>query len=105
MEYMDKAVLKFLADVLYIKKIICFEEFEAIMESKNPLDLDDIVEKMLKEEYNVYKQGESYLRYGKHSTRSRGRKLGDSSLTAQDAEIHTSVHDRAVHVEQTGTTS
>lgn len=59
---MDKVVLKFLADVLYIKGFICFEEFDAIMDAKNPSDLDDIVEKMIRGEFNVYKQGEGYVR-------------------------------------------
>lgn len=62
---MDKIVLKFLADVLYIKGFICFEEFDAIMESKNASDLDDIVEKMIRGEFNVYRQGEGYIRYAK----------------------------------------
>ena len=62
---MDKISLKFLADVLYIKGFICFEEFDAIMESKNASDLDDIVEKMIRGEFNVYKQGEGYIRYAK----------------------------------------
>lgn len=65
MEHIDKAVLGFLADVLYIKKIICFEEFEDICQVKTSCDLEKITDKMLKEEYNVYKQGESYLRYAK----------------------------------------
>ena len=62
---MDKIVLKFLADVLYIKGFICFEEFDDVMNSKNPTDLDDIVEKMIRGEYNVYRQGEGYVRYAK----------------------------------------
>ena len=62
---MDKIVLKFLADVLYIKGFICFEEFDDVMNSKNPTDLDDIVEKMIRGEYNVYRQGEGYVRYSK----------------------------------------
>ena len=60
---MDKIVLKFVADVLYIKKIICAEELEAIMESKDFSDLDVITEKMLGGEYNALKRGETYLRY------------------------------------------
>lgn len=59
----DKVVLKFVADVLYIKKIICAEELEAIMEAKYFSDLDCITEKMLGGEYNALKRGESYLRY------------------------------------------
>lgn len=62
---MDKIGLKFLADVLYIKGFICFEEFDSIMEACNPNDLDDIVEKMIRGEFNVYRQGEGYIRYAK----------------------------------------
>lgn len=57
---MDKVVLKFLADVLYIKGVIRYEEFEDIMESKDFSDLDNIVDKMLRSEYNVCKRGEGY---------------------------------------------
>lgn len=53
--------LGFLADVLYIKGIICFEEFEAIQEVKHPSDLNDIVEKMLRGDYNAYRKGEGYV--------------------------------------------
>ena len=62
---MDKLVLGFLADVLYIKGVICLEEFEAINDVTNPQDLDVIVEKMLRSEYNVYKRGEAYVGYDK----------------------------------------
>lgn len=58
---MDKIVLKFLADVLYIKKIICYEELEAIMEVKDTSDLDAIIEKMLRGDFNACKRGEGYL--------------------------------------------
>lgn len=58
---MDKLTLGFLADVLYIKGIICFEEFEAINDVVEPSDLNIIVEKMLKGEYNAYKKGEGYI--------------------------------------------
>ena len=62
---MDKTTIGFLADVLYIKGIICFDEFDDIMNSKNASDLGDVVEKMLRDEYNVYKRGEAYVGYGK----------------------------------------
>lgn len=61
----DKIVLQFFADVLYIKEIICYEEYEAILDSSNTLDLDNITEKMLRGEYNVYKKGETYSKYAK----------------------------------------
>ena len=63
----DKIVLKFIADILYVKQALCYEEYEDIMEASIPSDLDTIVDKMLKEEYNVYKQGETYTQ------RIRGR--------------------------------
>lgn len=59
---MDKILLKFFADVLYIKGKLCVEELEDIMDAKTPFDLDNIVEKMLCSEYNVYKRGETYDR-------------------------------------------
>lgn len=60
---MDKVTLKFLADVLYIKGILCYEEFEDIMDAKTFVDLDKIIEKMLRSEYNVYRRGEGYVGY------------------------------------------
>ena len=54
----DKIILKFFADVLYIKGIVCFEEYDAIMDSKTSLCLDNIVENMLCETYNPLKRGE-----------------------------------------------
>lgn len=60
---MDKLAIGFLADVLYIKGIICFEEFEDINNIKLPSDLNVIVDKMLSGGYNGYKKGEGYLGY------------------------------------------
>lgn len=57
---MDKVVLGFVADVLYLKGLICFEELEGIMDAKDPADLGDVFEKMIRGEYNVYKRGEPY---------------------------------------------
>lgn len=57
---MDKLTLKFFADVLYLKNIICFEELEAINEVRNAQDLDAVFEKMIRGEFNVYKKGEAY---------------------------------------------
>lgn len=73
---MDKVLLKFFADVLYLKEQLCSEELEDIYDAKSPSDLDDIFEKMMRGEYNVYKRGESYANYGKH-----GRKQSDTDLT------------------------
>lgn len=60
---MDKITLGFLADVLYIKGIICFEEFEAIQEVCKATDIDQIVENMLRGVYNGKRKGESYIGY------------------------------------------
>lgn len=64
---MDKVVLKFLADILYLKGIICWEEFEDIMESKIPSDLDKITDKIIGGDYNIYKRGEGYIKTGNKS--------------------------------------
>lgn len=69
---MDKIVLKFMADVLYIKKIICAEELEAIMDARDFSDLDIITEKMMGGEYNALKRGETYLRYAGGVPRGNG---------------------------------
>lgn len=60
---MDKLVLRFFADVMYLKGIICYEELEAILDVKHPEDLEVIFEKMYRGEYNVYKRGEPYTDY------------------------------------------
>lgn len=67
---MDKAILGFFADVLYLKGIICFEEFEAVMEAKDSSDLGVIFEKMIRGEFNVYKRGEAYSDSGKSGIES-----------------------------------
>ncbi len=62
---LDKALLKFFADVLYIKEKLCIDEYEDIMEVQKIDDLDRIVDKMLRSEYNQYlRKGESYGFYG-----------------------------------------
>jgi hypothetical protein len=57
---LDKTVVGFLADVLYIKGVICLDEFEAIMEAENAVDLGVIVERMLTSDFNLFKRGEAY---------------------------------------------
>lgn len=52
----DKIILKFFTDLLYVKGIICIEEYDDIMSVKTSSDLDVIIEKMLREEYNVFKR-------------------------------------------------
>ena len=53
-----KIILKFLADVLYLKGVLCFEEYDGIMECCNTSDLDCIFERMMKEDFNNYKRGD-----------------------------------------------
>lgn len=63
---MDKLVLKFLADVLYVKEIINVNEYEDVLDARNPSELDNIVDKMLGGGYvGKIKKGESYSLYGK----------------------------------------
>ena len=50
---MDKTVIKFFADVMYLKGVICHDEFLCIMEACSSADLEEIVEKILNEEFNV----------------------------------------------------
>lgn len=57
---MDKIVLKFFADVLYLKGYLYYEELEAIYDAKTPEDLDAIFEKMMRGEFSAYRKGEAY---------------------------------------------
>jgi len=58
----DKILLKFFADVLYIKGSLCSEELDDVYEARNAQDLDNIFEKMMRGEYNANRRGESYYR-------------------------------------------
>ena len=53
---MDKILLKFFSDVLYLKGVICCDELDDIMNVCIPSDLDVIFEKMMKEEYNAHRR-------------------------------------------------
>lgn len=53
---MDKVILKFLSDVMYLRSVISIREYEAIMDCCTPSDLDNVFEKMMKEEYVVYER-------------------------------------------------
>ena len=55
---MDKVTIKFFADVLYIKGVLCYEEYNDILESSCTNCLDIIVEKMLRDNYNPYTRGD-----------------------------------------------
>jgi hypothetical protein len=55
-----KVVLGLLADILYIKGHICYDEFEALQEVRNEHDVYAFTERLLRGEFNVYKRGEHY---------------------------------------------
>ena len=58
-KYVDnKVLLKFISDLLYLKGLICFEEYEDIMSMSCCSDCDVVIEKIFKEEYNVYRRGD-----------------------------------------------
>ena len=60
---MDKLVLKFFADALYLKGLLCYEELEAIYDIRSPQDLEEVFEKMIRGEFNAYRKGEPYTEY------------------------------------------
>lgn len=68
---MDKVLLKFFADVMYIKGTICAEELEDIYDASNADDLDIIFEKMIGGKYNTLKRGEGYVRKNESITNDR----------------------------------
>ncbi len=53
-----KVILKFIADLLYLKGYICYQEYNDILSCNCCEDLDFIVEKNIRGVYNVYVQGE-----------------------------------------------
>lgn len=65
MEKMDgKLAIGFIADVLYIKGIISYDEFNAVQEARTATDIGEIVERMLRGDFNGYKRGEGYITAG-----------------------------------------
>lgn len=53
-----KIIIKFFTDVLYLNNIICFDEYDDIMECCCVQDLDNVFEKMMQGKYNTYRRGE-----------------------------------------------
>ena len=62
---MDKLAICFFAEILYIKKIIGIDELEAILDIKTPSDLDEFIERLITDGFDLNKRGESYIGYGK----------------------------------------
>jgi hypothetical protein len=54
----EKVTLGFLADVLFLKGVLCYEEYEAIQNVRTHSDVEDIVEGMLRSTFNQFKRGE-----------------------------------------------
>ena len=54
----DKVLLKFFSDVLYLKRVICIEEYEAIVDSTSINDLESIFEGMMCDKFRDYRRGE-----------------------------------------------
>jgi hypothetical protein len=55
-----KVVIGLIADILYIKGHICYEEFESLQDVRNEQDVYAFTEKLLRGEFNVFKRGEHY---------------------------------------------
>ena len=49
-----------MADILYMKKIICYDELEALLDAKNEQDIYAFTDRLLRGEFNVYRKGEHY---------------------------------------------
>lgn len=54
----DKGILKFICDVLYLKEIIYIEEYDDIMDCSTCEDLDDVFENMMLDMYRDYGRGD-----------------------------------------------
>lgn len=56
----DKAVLGFFADLLYVQGVINYDMLDGINEIKNHEDMGKYIEKLLRGEFNAYRTGEHY---------------------------------------------
>lgn len=57
-QVLDKTLLKFFSDVMYLKEIICIEEYHDIMDCCDGDDLDNVFENMMLDLYKDYGRGE-----------------------------------------------
>jgi len=53
---MWKLALGLIADILYMKGILCYEELDAIYNVKDAEDIDKVSDKIIRGDFNVYKQ-------------------------------------------------
>lgn len=54
----DKVLLKFFVDVLYIKEVIGIEEYEDILDCRCGDDLECVFENMMMDVYKAYGRGD-----------------------------------------------
>ena len=52
--------IQLMADILYIKGIICLDELEALLDIRTSKDAEQFTEKLLRGDFNVYRKGEHY---------------------------------------------
>ena len=57
----EKVTLGFFADILHVQGVIPYEMYLAILDAKDIHDLEDIIEKLLRSEFNVFKRGENRI--------------------------------------------
>lgn len=53
----EKTILGFVSDVLFLKGVVCYEEYEAMQAAKSHEDVNEIVEGMLRSSFNQFKRG------------------------------------------------
>lgn len=52
--------IQLMADILYIKGIICLDELEALLDIRTSKDAEQFTEKLLRGDFNAYRKGEHY---------------------------------------------
>ena len=55
-----RVAIQLFADILYIKGILCYDEFECLLDIQTSSDAEQFTEKLLRGDFNVYKRGEHY---------------------------------------------
>lgn len=60
----EKVTLGFFADILHVQGVIPYEMYQDILDAVDANDLEDIIEKLLRSGYNVFKRGENRILTG-----------------------------------------
>lgn len=63
----EKVTLGFLADVLYLKGVLCIDELNAVNSVVTAQDLEVVIERMFRNEFGVYKRGEMRSAWSKNA--------------------------------------